>query len=470
MKSIKKTNTLFILKLAVFIFLTALILKACILPVVPNLAFDRKYGYELDNLNEIELKGNDLAFFGNSLVYTAYDPTLIQERLGVSAFHFNSPSQVLESSLIAAKYVLEEKPFKYVVFDVSQGSLIRPRVEKEKDWYYQSIALQETPLSYEKYKKVNAFFLKEDYFEYYINALSSTFGKTFQLNERENFGSKNINPYEYYHFRGALFSERGYFAYDFNNKAIGKEVFDSEFYKTASPQFSSEKLWNENLKEELIDFIALAENKGTEVVLINSLKLREENYNTDFIDSLKKQFSNLEFINLNSNRSKYHLTNSSFFDGSHLTYLGSHEVSNRLIDSLSKWYNIPKQDNYEFSFKSFNLKNFSYNLENWEDKFIKLEFDSIPKSLRDHQLAIYIYANDTLKLSDNSKAKKSKSDNFHVKMSGDEIISTRNSRVVIKRIQTKISTESIEKIKVFFYKQNDTIKIPEFEFYPNVEK
>ncbi len=141
-----------------------------------------------------------------------------------------------------------------------------------------------------------------------------------------------------------------------------------------------------------------------------------------------------------------------------------------MIDSLSKWYNIPKQDSFEFAFKSFNLKSFSYNLEEKEDKFIKLEFDSIPRSLKDHQLAVYLFTKDTLKLSDYSKTNKFKSDNFHIKMEGDEITSTRNSRVVIKSIHTKISTESIDKIKGFFYKQNDTLKLPTFEFYAKAQQ
>jgi hypothetical protein len=465
MEANNRSLFIFSFKLALIFILTFGLVKYLLFPFIPFLAHDKKYRYELKNLKEGNLEKLDIAFFGNSFVYTAYDPTVIKDRLGASAYHFNSSSQVLESSLLVAKHVLEQKSIKYAVFDVSKGSLTRPKIEKEKNWYFQSIALQEIPFSLDKYKKINAFFPKEVYFEYYINALSSSFGKVFQLNERAKFVNGFSNSFEYYHFKGSLFSERGYFAYDFNKKSITQEVFEKEFYRTPSAKINSEKLWNENLKKELSDFIAFAEKKGTKVVLINSLKLREEVYNTDFIVNLKSQFKNVEFVNLNTNRNKYNLNNLSFFDGSHLTYLGSYEVTNRLIDSLSSWDQIFQPKPISHDFKICNLKGAHFNFEKGRDAFIKLEFDRIPKKLKNHTLVLNIYPKDISLLSRKSLEKGIKHDAFHFKNIKEDLIQTGSSEIFIKRLNTNVTNDMVKNVKLFFEKKGDTLKIPLFKYY-----
>lgn len=42
-------------------------------------------------------------------------------------------------------------------------------------------------------------------------------------------------------------------------------------------------------------------------------------------------------------------------------------------------------------------------------------------------------------------------------------IDVRNSKIVIKRVDTKITERDLKRIKIYFYKQNDTLKIPSYE-------
>lgn len=459
-----KSLSTFSFKLILLLVFTFLLIRYVIIPYAPYLGHDRKYRYEISTLNNIPSDNADIAFFSNSYVYTAYDPTLIKSELNLDAYHFNSSSQILESSLLVAKHVLEEKSFKYVVFDVSKSSLVRPKNETEKSWYFQSIALQEIPFSLDKYQKINSFFPKDEYFEYYINALSSSFGKFFQLNKREKFSASNTPPFAYYHFNGALFSERGYFAYDFNKKSIPKDAFNTTFSKAASSKVPTDQLWNSNRKKELINFIEFSKSKGTNVILVNSLKLRDEHYNSAFIDSLTAQFSHLKFLNLNSSRKDYNLSNMSFFDTSHVTYLGSYEVTHRLIDSLLRWDKNLQPKTISHNFKVCNLKKGYFNFKKNRDSYIKLEFDSIPTLLKNHTLVLSVYPKDLSLLSHESKEKGLEYDKFHFTNVKDATIKTDDSEVFIKRLNTTVVNDAPKKIKLFFYKENDTLDIPSFQY------
>jgi len=63
-------------------------------------------------------------------------------------------------------------------------------------------------------------------------------------------------------------------------------------------------------------------------------------------------------------------------------------------------------------------------------------------------------------LSENSKKKKFKSDNFYISLDKSSGINLKDSYIFIERIKTNISEKSLDKIKVFFYKPNDTLEIP----------
>lgn len=458
----KNKNNIFtlIIKLVIFVLIIGVFLLILIIPNAPKLGIERHYLFELEKVNE-NPNYYDLALFGNSYVYTAYDPSILRNKLGLKTIHINSSSQILETSLILAKDLLEKNNFKYVLFDVSENSVLRPEIKKEKSWYFQTIALQEIPFSLNKFKKVNDFFPKEEHTEYYVTSLSEKAGKLFRLNKRKDY-LFNRQKTKYYHFKGALFSENGYFAYDYRVKSLDEKAFNKGYNNQPKKKIDTDTLWKSDLKKSMIDFIKDAQTKNTKVILVNSLKLRQENFNREFIDSLTNVFDNVKFLNLNAKRTNYNLSKNSFFDSSHLTYLGSHQVTHILVDSISKWFKIPLKDENSFDFKYLNLVDYSYNLNNDQDKYIKLEFDSIPSYLKDHKLVVYLYPKDSTLLSKNSKKKNFKSDNFYISLDKSSGINLKDSYIFIERIKTNISEKSLNKVKVFFYKANDTLGIPSF--------
>jgi hypothetical protein len=190
-------------------------------------------------------------------------------------------------------------------------------------------------------------------------------------------------------------------------------------------------------------------------------------YNVEFIDSLKKKYDNVNFLNFNEEREGYNLNGKCFFDSSHLTYLGSYQVTHRLVDSLSQWYNIPKKEGNQVNYKYLNLLNYSYNLIDDQDKFIKLEFDSIPALIKDHKLAVYLYPKDSTLLSEYSKEKNFKSDSFYIDLDDSSSIKLGESVVFIDRLKTNITEKTLDRIKVFFYKPNDTLKLQSFTIKPD---
>ncbi len=454
----------FSFKLSIFILLLGVIIFGALIPYAPDIDTDKRFVFEINRLKKENNNQFDIAFFGNSYVYTAYDPTIIKNELGLRAIHVNSASQVLETSLIIANRVIKENNFKYVVLDVSDNSLLRPPKTKEKSWYFQTLALQEIPFSFHKLCAINNYFPKWTYNEYYLASVSKKLGRLFRLNKFGEYSIGSKEP-EYHHFSGALFSEDGYFAYDYRKRALADSIFLKEFKKPPLSKKGINVLWNEDLKKLMIQFIERAKSKKTEVILINSLKLRAQDFNKTFIDNLIKRYDNIKFLNLNENRKNYTLDNRAFFNASHLTFLGSNQVTHRFVDSLSAWYKIEKKSNDPYHFKYFNLIDYSFNLTEGEDKFIKLEFDSIPSFLKNYQLVLNFYPKDSTLLSDHSKEKHLKADNIYIKLDKDSRIDTGKSNILIERFKTKITESTLKKIKIFFYKPKDTLRMPSYNLY-----
>ena len=461
----ENNNNLFIFsfKLLLFIALFVIVIQLFFIPYVPNLGEDNKYLQSLNEVKSVEKK-YDMIFFGNSYSYTAYDPTIIINELGLSSLHINSPSQILEVSLVIANDIIEKEGLKYVFFDISEPSLLRPKNDKEKSWYYQTIALQEIQFSFSKFIQTSKIFPIKVYPEYYISSLSKKVGRIFRMNKREEY-KVHIPEFKYPDEKGSLFYLDGYFARDSKKKSLTKELFQIENSKKPKQTIGNKSLWNKELRNQVERFILKCKNKGVQVIFINSLKLRTQEFSVDYLGGLVAKFKNLKVLNLNASRAIYNLNEHTFFDSGHLNYQGSYQVSHRLVDSLSSWYSLDKKRKIVKNMKLLELKDVYYHLQEGQNKFIKLEFDKIPKLLNGHQLVISIYPKDTKLLSDYSKKKKFGSDNFYVQQPADNNIDVGNSKIIISKLKTKITEENLKKIAIYFYKPKDALGMPTINIF-----
>src|SRR5699024_2942772 len=115
----------------------------------------------------------------------------------------------------------------------------------------------------------------------------------------------------------------------------------------------------------------------------------------------------------------------------------------------------------ELDFKYFKFKRVFYNLNKYEDKFIKFEFEGdLPKELENHKLAISLYPTDSLLLSENSLKQGFSSDNFYIEMDKVETIKNGSSKVFFHRLISKIDQNTLKDLKVYFYRDNDTLNLP----------
>lgn len=242
--------------------------------------------------------------------------------------------------------------------------------------------------------------------------------------------------------------------------SLSREEFVESFNKEPGPPLSTNAIWDKELRKKLADFIEKAKKHDVKVILVNSLKLLNEIYNKEFIDVLMRDNENVSFLNLNSEREKYFLNETSFYDYTHLNYSGSYQVTKRLCDSLSQWYGLPKQKLKQYSYGRFTLEDAFYNLEETQDKFIKLRFDRLPDEINGHQLVISLFPKDTSKLSQHSKNRGFGSDNFYVRSPSVNSIDVGDSKIIILKMDTKITNSDIDRIKVYFYKGNDTLRLP----------
>lgn len=178
-----KNLTTFFLKLVFFGLIGIVIIGGLILPFVPDIGEEKKYVVALQKLSEAEPDNSyDLLFFSKSYAFTAYDPTIIKESLGLEAIHLNSGAQRLEASIIVASEVIKDNTPTYMVFDVSGPTLPTPKLDNDEIWHYQTLAFQEIPFSFEKAKNVAAYFPIEKYTEKFVTAVSKNTGRVFRLN------------------------------------------------------------------------------------------------------------------------------------------------------------------------------------------------------------------------------------------------------------------------------------------------
>lgn len=453
-----KSLTTFFLKLLFFGLIAVLVIVTFILPYSPDLGEEKNFSVALQKLSENEANYYDLLFFTNSYLYTSLDPIIIKESLGLDAIHLTSGSQRLETSLIIANEVIKKNTPSYVVFDVSAPTIPNPEIEDEQFWYFQTVALQEIPFSLEKGIDVTKYFPVKKHTEKYVSAMSKKTGRVFRMNDLQNYTKRE--PSYKTSSKDAYYTYNGFIATN-THKTIEEELFEESFYKDARPINNPDFLWGKSLIALMNRFLDETSKKGIEVIFIHSLKMNPTAYNSKILDGLVEKYQNVKFLDFNLNRYRYSLSGIDFFDNSHLNYTASIKVTNSFVDSLSTWYSIPKIENTELDFKYFKFKSFFYNLNEQEDKFIKLEFeDEFPLELKNHKLVISLYPKDTLLLSDYSRKQKFRSDNFYVEINKTETIKNGETKIIIKRLDSKINQKTLENLQLYFYRPNDTLNLP----------
>ena len=308
-----------------------------LIPFAPDIDSNTRYVYAINLLNKEKNKEKyDIAFFGNSYSFTAFDPTIIENKLGLKSIHVNSSAQVLESSLIVARDFLKKNSIKYAFFEVSGASLRNPESGDKEFWYYQMVALQETPLSLKKFIEINKFFPIKGYKKYHISALSKNMGRLLTLNDINNYKSPAKDT-SFYSNKRIYFSYNGYTAN--NQTPMREESFKKDF--NSNPIESQENFWTDERINLLKEFIEEAQKNGTQVILTQTLKSYPTIYDDTAIQEIIKKYNNVHFVDLNLDRDKYSLDAQSFSNSTHVNYRGSYQETQRLVDSLSLWYKIP---------------------------------------------------------------------------------------------------------------------------------
>lgn len=437
-----------------------IIISVLFIPYAPDLGKEARYVYAL---NKLQKDSFDIAFFGNSYSFTAYDPTIIENELGLKSIHLNSSSQKLTTSLLIARYLIPKSNFKYIVFDVSEPTFIVNDTD-EKSWYYQSIALQEIPFSFEKFNYLSKFFPEKNFTKYYITALSKNVGRLFNLNDRSNY---KVHEEESNYKTGSStpFAFNGFLAKNHSN--MDNNGFIKESNKPIINRMPSDSLWNNDMKDLMQKVIVQSKKNGIQILLINSLKLHKQLFKDSYLEEIVANNNHVSFLDLNTNKESYFLNEKSFYNFTHLSYQGSYEVTHRLVDSMANYYSLTRINKKPINFKYLELTDMYYNLSDDQDKFIKLEFDNIPEILKNHQLVVSFFPKDTSLLSDYSKKKKFGSDNFYAKLSPDKYMDLGNSKIVIMKLNTKITESELKKLRIYFYKQQDALGIPKFEIVPS---
>jgi hypothetical protein len=449
---------------AIFLFFLLLTLLGIIVFLFrPGLGSDERYVFALNELKERNLnKEYKIGFFGNSYNYTSLDPSLFESSLGLNAIHLNSSAQNIQVSLIVAKNALLENNLKYVFFEISGSSLRKRSPEDEKHWFFQAKALQAIPFSFNKVKYTWDYFPKDRYRKYYVSAMSRYLSSFSNLNNREEY--KFFSKRKYIPEEKAFFNYNGFIAKKI--KSIEKKKFDEKFFGETYKE-KTEALWTQDLIAQMDDLISFAESKGTQVVLTYGLKLYPSSMKMNVINDLMAKHKNLKYLDLNTDRDKYIIDEKSFYDETHYNYPLSYQVTNRLIDSISKWYEIPFKEKEKIDFKIHELSDFFYCLDEIQDKFLRIEYNKLPpRELEGYKFVVGFYPKDTTVLTGELRKRNRISEDHYFDLYKD-YIAIGDKKIIIKKFDSKVSNNNLDKIKMYYYKPKDTLKLPSYTIYFN---
>ena len=188
----------------------------------------------------------------------------------------------------------------------------------------------------------------------------------------------------------------------------------------------------------------------------------------DVIDGLTSNHKNVKYLDLNTNKDKYKLDENSFYDNAHYNYPLSYQVTERLIDSISKWYKIPYQRKEKIDFKIHELSEFFFSLVDSQDKFLRLEYNELPPiELEGHKFVVGFYPKDTTVLSNELKKRNRISEDHYFNLFED-YIAIGDKKIIVKKFDSNISIDNLDKIKMYYYKKNDTLKTSSFTINANL--
>jgi hypothetical protein len=108
------------------------------------------------------------------------------------------------------------------------------------------------------------------------------------------------------------------------------------------------------------------------------------------------------------------------------------------------------------------LSDFFYSLDETQDKFFRIEYDQLPPSeLEEHTFVVGFYPKDTTVLNRAARERNGISEDHYFDLSKD-YIAIGNKKVIVKKFDSKVSINNLDKIKMYFYKSKDTLKLPSF--------
>jgi hypothetical protein len=355
---------------------------------------DTKLDRNLEYLDKNKDEKFDIFFFGNSYIYTAFDPLLLKSITGNNSIHFGTPSRRFCFEPYIINEVLKIRKPKLVVVDISTTSMKTPR--REKDIYYNELAISSFELSFSKLKQIYLFEGK-DRNDVFLKTNSQFTNILYQLTGENKFSNKHKAK---------------------NGKILGFEPLTKQhpnFIKTRHEYDSlyANPLNHKSSLSKSIDSLTLKElnrlidyfkrDTSIELLFISSIKVNSIDENDFFIDLIKSKIHGIKNINvlemnLHSNKKILNMKFDDFYNSSHLMLTGAYKATNFLSSYIKQNYpslNVENSNgNFIFTNKHTDgkilVRNVQVLLEKGFDQDIRVVIDSIDKSFLDYNTVMTI--------------------------------------------------------------------------------
>ena len=202
----------------------------------------------------------DMVFLGTSQSYTAFDPELIDERLGVNSFNLGTNAQLLLSSRQLLREALEINPVETVYLEVNIGGLVKDKNDSSQLGAFDRMISSKGKLATLLDTKSNNLRMRQIF--YSVRALDLFDLEKLKENVAYKTGPKGgqvpikpkKNQWQYYS-KGHLASTMEYNAEKNKDKKKASSVWNREKIKPAS-------------LDNLRDIIELCKDKGVELIFV----------------------------------------------------------------------------------------------------------------------------------------------------------------------------------------------------------
>ena len=311
----------------------------------------------------------DIAIFGSSHAYTAFNPLMIDKECGTTSFNLGSDDLRVPITGLILKEAQKKITPKLVILEIYPSSIIWPNNEKSKG-YQLRVFDKISNFSIDKWEIAKKVYNNEEllgvYFPLFRNHQLWNKNKYFNLSREEKIDEANT------------FFYNGYIGKSLKMDTLRSKTF-KDFGKKREYSNSDRVFINSSSEKDIHKLISIAKSENSKVLVVSAPDIRAKNYwNNTFISDMRRICSenNVKYLNMNDFYDQMNLTINDFKDPSHLNIKGAYKASKFLAEYIKTNYDFVDNKKINKNKNDSILKTFINDYIRAKEKYFKEKVNS----------------------------------------------------------------------------------------------